>query len=215
MVYDFLIVGGGIIGISTAWQLKQRNPDANILLLEKESVLAAHQTGHNSGVIHSGIYYQPGSLKADFCRRGLEATVQFCRERKISYDQCGKILVATDEQEVARMQQLYQRSIDNNLDCQLISAEKLKELEPWINGLGAILVKATGIVDYREICRHMADEFVASGGKIELGCLVTKIEEKHSQVDIITGKGLRQAKFMICCAGLQADRLVEMHGIKT
>ncbi len=215
MQYDYLIVGGGIIGLSTAWQLKQRYPDASILLLEKEPELAAHQTGHNSGVIHSGIYYQPGSLKAELCRRGLEATIQFCQQRHIKYEQCGKLLVATNKLENARMQDLYQRSLDNKVDCQLLSMEALKDLEPAIYGLGAIHVKATGIVDYREICRHMANEFISGGGRIEFANPVFDIEESDKQISVTTGNGRREAGMLICCAGLQADRIVKLHGLKT
>lgn len=117
MQYDYIIIGGGIVGLSSAWQLQKRYPQASILLLEKEKTIATHQTGHNSGVIHSGIYYQPDSLKADFCRRGLEETIRFCQEHQIDYKQCGKLLVATDQLELARMQALYQRGIENSIDC--------------------------------------------------------------------------------------------------
>ncbi len=213
MQYDYLIVGGGIVGLSCAWQLQKRYPHASILLLEKEKEIAAHQTGHNSGVIHSGIYYQPESLKANFCRRGLIETIQFCQEHQIDYKQCGKLLVATDQLELVRMQALYQRSIENNIDCQLISTETLKDMEPWISGLGAVHIKATGIVDYREICRHMARVFTASGGTIELANPVLKIEENDKQIILHTGRGPRHADMMVCCAGLQADRLVKAHGI--
>lgn len=158
-VYDYIIVGGGIVGVSTAWQLQQRHPDRRILLVEKESGYAQHQTGHNSGVIHAGVYYAPGSLKADFCKRGVERTLSFCAEHDIPVENCGKLLVATNEQEVTRMNALYERCQVNGIDVQLLDEIQLKLAEPNITGLGAIYVKATSIVDYRLVTEQMANEF--------------------------------------------------------
>ena len=163
--YDYLIIGGGIVGLSTAWQLQQQCPDKRIVLLEKEPAFAQHQTGHNSGVIHAGVYYAPGSLKAEFCREGVQKTIQFCQDNDIKYDQCGKLLVATNPLEHERMLALYERCHQNQLDVELLDAAQLKEREPNIQGQGAILVKTTGIVDYRQVCNKMAERFREAGGQ--------------------------------------------------
>lgn len=212
-VYDYVIVGGGIVGISTAWQLKQRCPDKSVLLIEKESSLGQHQTGHNSGVIHSGIYYDPTSLKARFCREGLDQTVHFCKEHGIPFEQCGKLLVATDLPEKERMLKLFERSKDNQIDTELLSEQQLKELEPDIRGIGAIRVPATGIVDYTKICRKMSELFTASAGVVRLGEEVTALTETSEGVQIQTTGGSVSARFLICCAGLMADRLTQMLNI--
>ena len=172
MKYDIIIIGGGIIGISTAWQLQRRYPDKKILLLEKEGSLAMHQTGHNSGVIHAGVYYQPGSLKAKFCREGVEKTLSFCRQHRIPYEQCGKLLVATSDIEYNRMLGLLQRCHENAIEAELINTDRLREMEPNVAGLGAIHVKATGIVDYRLVAQKMAEAIQRAGGKIVLGARV-------------------------------------------
>jgi len=150
-VFDYLIIGGGIVGVSTAWQLQQRKPNSSILLLEKESRLASHQTSRNSGVIHAGIYYTPGSLKARFCKEGVDATIRFCRARNIAVEQCGKLIVATDDAEHERMLALYERARDNGLDVELLDATKLRTREPNIIGTGAIFLRTTGITDYSSI----------------------------------------------------------------
>ncbi len=129
-MYDFIVVGGGIVGVSTAWQLKQRYPDSSVLVVEKEAHVAQHQTGHNSGVVHAGVYYQPGSLKADFCKRGLKATIAFCHQHQIPVENCGKLLVATSELEMQRMQSLYQRCLQNGIEVELIDQKQLAALEP-------------------------------------------------------------------------------------
>ncbi len=150
-IYDYIIVGGGIVGISTAWQLQQRYPEKSILVVEKEDALSQHQTGHNSGVIHAGVYYAPGSLKADFCKAGVERTLAFCQKHNIPVENCGKLLVATDELELDRMQALYERCQRNGIDVELLGQDTLAEREPNITGLGAIFVKSTSIVNYRMI----------------------------------------------------------------
>lgn len=213
---DYLIIGGGIVGLSTAWQLLQREPDARLLLVEKESQLAGHQTGHNSGVIHAGIYYAPGSLKAEFCRAGLAATIEFCKSNDIPFEQCGKLIVATNEPELQRMQDLYERGLANGLELQLLSADELRDLEPNVTGLGAILVPATGIVNYRRVCEAFADKIRALGGEIRLNAKVVAIEENDSDVEISLANGDRiNANFLVACGGLSADRLVRMHGLAT
>ena len=139
--FDYIVIGGGIVGLSTAWQLQIENPDKSIAIIEKEASFGKHQTGHNSGVIHAGIYYQPGSLKAKFCREGLEQTIAFCQTHNIDYKQCGKLLVATNAQEQERMLALFERAQKNGLEVELLDESALKEREPNVQGLGAIYVK--------------------------------------------------------------------------
>ncbi len=215
--YDYIILGGGIVGLSTAWQLQQRYPDSAILLIEKEAGYAQHQTGHNSGVIHAGVYYAPGSLKAQFCKAGVAATIDFCDKHGIAYDQCGKLLVATDEQEYERMQDLYQRCLQNELEVELLSQEQLKQREPNIVGIGGIFVPVTGIVNYRQVCEKMAEEFIALGGETALSHEVNSLVESQEIITVSAshhGNDVMFAgKFLIACAGLAADRVAKMLAI--
>ncbi len=162
-VYDYIIIGGGIVGMSTAWQLKRLQPNARILVLEKEADLGLHQTGRNAGVIHAGIYYQPGSLKADFCHRGVEATMQFCRDAGVPFEQCGKLLVATNSTELERMQRLFERCQINDRTTQLVSKAQLRVKEPAISGEGAIFSPRTSIVDFRQVCKAIGERFTSEG----------------------------------------------------
>jgi L-2-hydroxyglutarate oxidase len=214
MTYDFIIVGGGIVGISTAWQLLQRYPNKRILVLEKESHYAGHQTGHNSGVIHAGVYYQPGSLKADFCRRGNQATIKFCLEHDIPYEQCGKLLVATNQNEYNLMEKLFERAKENRIEVEWLDREQLKKREPNISGLGAFFVPQTGIVNYRKITNKMADLFKARGGEVRLDCEVLGLEEKSNGLRVRTYQAEFKTRYLIACSGLMADRLVKMLGIQ-
>nr|WP_319556902.1 L-2-hydroxyglutarate oxidase [uncultured Vibrio sp.] len=218
-VYDYIVVGGGIVGVSTAWQLQQRHPDRSILLVEKESGYAMHQTGHNSGVIHAGVYYAPGSLKAEFCKRGVEATIAFCVEHGIPVENCGKLLVATSEQEVERMNALYERCQINGIDVELLDQAQLKLAEPNITGLGAIYVKTTSIVDYRLVTEHMAREFQKLGGQVSLRTQVVAIDEKDQEVQLTCvsdGQSMQlNCKMLMTCSGLMADRMTKMMRIKT
>lgn len=215
-MYDYVIIGGGIVGVSTAWQLKQKEPERSILLLEKESQLASHQTGHNSGVIHAGVYYEPGSLKAKFCKAGVAATIQFCQDNDIPYEQCGKLLVATNEREHDRMLTLFERSKENGLDVELLDAEELHRREPNIEGIGAFLVKATGIVDYRQVCIRMATRFEELGGEVRLDECVAELQESADSIVITTADGESiETRYLIACAGLMADRITEMLSIDT
>lgn len=183
-MYDFIVVGGGIVGVSTAWQLQQRYPEKSVLLVEKESGFARHQTGHNSGVIHAGVYYAPGSLKADFCKRGVEATKAFCAKHQIPVENCGKLLVATTAAEVERMNALYERCHVNGIEVELLDAAQLKLAEPNIVGLGAIYVKSTSIVDYRLVTEKMAQELVDLGGEVRLNAKVIALEEHADEVQV-------------------------------
>ena len=195
------------------------HPDKTVLLVEKERGFALHQTGHNSGVIHAGVYYAPGSLKADFCKRGVERTIAFCSQHDIPVENCGKLLVATSQQEVERMNALYQRCQDNDIDVDLLDQAQLKLAEPNITGLGAIYVKTTSIVDYKKVTEVMAQEFVEAGGKLSLGTEVVMADEQADEVQLtckVDGQTLQlNSRFLITCSGLMADRMTSMLGIET
>ncbi|WP_275724522.1 L-2-hydroxyglutarate oxidase [Vibrio furnissii] len=217
--FDYVIVGGGIVGVSTAWQLKQQYPDKSILLVEKEAGFSRHQTGHNSGVIHAGVYYAPGSLKADFCKRGVERTVSFCAKHDIPVENCGKLLVATNEVELERMQALFERCLQNELDVELLDAAQLKLAEPNITGLGAIYVKATSIVNYRLVTEKMAEEFKALGGEVCLSTEVVGLNETDQEISVqcrYKGSPITfHSQFLVSCSGLMADRMTKMLGLAT
>lgn len=212
---DICIVGGGIVGAATALKLQQAFPDKRIVLLDKESSAARHQTGRNSGVIHAGVYYQPGSLKAQYCREGLQRTIKYCQQYHLPYDQCGKLLVATNDLEMERMQGLYQRCLDNELSPQLLDAKQLKEREPNITGLGAIWVKDTGIVDYVKLTEHMLQQFQSKGGVVKFNTQVTDLVESSDGIKIHANGQVSQTAFLVNCAGLQSDRLIAMLGLET
>ncbi|GAB2656239.1 L-2-hydroxyglutarate oxidase [Vibrio panuliri] len=218
-MYDYVVVGGGIVGVSTAWQLQSRFPEKSILLIEKESGFSCHQTGHNSGVIHAGVYYAPGSLKAEFCKAGVEATTAFCAKHDIPVENCGKLLVATSELEVERMQALFERCHQNGLDVELLDQQQLKAREPNIVGLGAIFVSTTSIVNYRQVTEKMAQEFVNAGGVISLETEVTGLSEQPDKVVISTlSQGVAKtfySQFIVVCSGLMADRMTRLMGIET
>ena len=212
-MYDFIIIGGGILGMSTAMQLIRAYPDCRMLLLEKESAPARHQTGHNSGVIHAGVYYTPGSLKARFCLAGNRATKEFCTENGIRFDECGKLLVATNELEMQRMQALWERTAANGLEREWLSAEALREREPNITGIGGIFVPSSGIVSYAEVAAAMAREFQMRGGEIRYGTEVIGLEERPTEMVVKTSAGEFNSRFMVSCSGLMADRVVRMLGL--
>ncbi|XKH61430.1 L-2-hydroxyglutarate oxidase [Halomonas sediminis] len=211
-MYDFIIVGGGILGMSTAMQLKQAYPDRRMLVVEKEQGPAQHQTGHNSGVIHAGVYYTPGSLKARFCLAGNQATRQFCDTHGIAYDICGKLLVATDEVEMQRMQALWERTAANGLEREWLDADALREREPNITGIGGIFVPSSGIVNYAEVTLAMAAEFKRMGGEIRYGQDVTALEERRQEVIVTTSQDTFPCRYLVSCSGLMADRVIRMLG---
>ena len=211
--YDYLLIGGGIVGVSTALQLKQRFPAARILLLEKETTAGRHQTGRNSGVIHAGVYYAPGSLKARFCREGAEATVAFCERHNIPYQRCGKLLVATSPLEVERMAALAERCTQNAIQVELLSAAELQAAEPNIAGLGAIRVPATGIVDYQQVTNALLEEYTTLGGEVLFSAAVTAIYEDEKFIEVVYGGERIRGQFLVSCAGLMADRILAMLGI--
>lgn len=217
MEYDFVIIGGGIVGASTAWQLQTQCPNKKILLLEKESNLGQHQTGHNSGVIHSGAYYMPGSLKALFCKKGAADTIHFCRTNGIPYNQCGKLLVATSNDEYYRMMALRERCQQNGVDVELLDSDQIVKREPKVTGIAAIYIPSAGIVDYRQVCEAMARQFVENGGNILLGHNVDRMLETDSHISISTQshteKRIITTHYLIACAGLSADRLARLLNI--
>nr|WP_297456730.1 L-2-hydroxyglutarate oxidase [uncultured Halomonas sp.] len=212
-MYDFIIIGGGIIGMSTAMQLIQAYPDRRMLLVEKEDGPARHQSGHNSGVIHAGVYYTPGSLKTRFCLEGNRATKTFCTAHDIPYDECGKLLVATNELEMQRMQALWERTEANGLERSWLSADELREREPNITGIGGIHVPASGIVDYAQVAAAMGREFEAAGGEIRYSTAVVGLEERRGEVVAKTTRGELASRYLISCSGLMADRVVRMLGL--
>lgn len=214
MILDFCVIGGGIVGLATAMKLLERRPGARLVLVEKEADLARHQTGHNSGVIHSGIYYAPGSLKARLCREGLEATTAFCWDNDIAVENCGKLLVATNAVELGRMEALLERAQQNGIDAERIDAGELARREPNIRGVGAIFVPSTGIVDYRQVCAAMSRIIRAAGGEIVTGAEVDAIGESSELVAVTAGERSWTARRLVVCAGLQSDRLARIAGMK-
>ncbi|HEV7993806.1 MAG TPA: L-2-hydroxyglutarate oxidase [Gemmatimonadaceae bacterium] len=213
MTYDFCVIGGGIVGLATGMKLLERHPGATLVLLEKERELAMHQTGHNSGVIHSGIYYAPGSLKADLCKRGERATKEFCTAHGIPFVTCGKTLVATTPPELDRMAALERRAAENGIEVERLDATALRKREPNIAGLGALFVPATGIVDYRQVCAAMGRVIRDAGGEIVLGARVTAITESADDVTVSAGARTWTAGRLVACAGLQSDRIARMAGL--
>ncbi|HDS1683518.1 TPA: L-2-hydroxyglutarate oxidase [Pseudomonas putida] len=214
MTYDYCIIGGGIVGLATAMALLEQRPGASLLILEKEASLGRHQTGHNSGVIHAGIYYAPGSLKAELCKRGAQATKDFCSEHGIAFEVCGKLLVASNDLEVQRMQALYERSQQNGLKVERLDAAALAEREPNIVGKGALFLDATGIVDYTQVCNAMAKVIRQAGGEVHLSTSVRAIQEHADHVAIGTDSHTWRARQLVACAGLQSDRLARLAGVK-
>jgi (S)-2-hydroxyglutarate dehydrogenase len=214
MRYDFCVVGGGIVGLATAREILRRRPGASLVLLEKETELAAHQTGHNSGVIHAGVYYEPGSLKARLCRVGNRETKQFCTEHDIPIENCGKLIVATTPIEVQRLDDLKKRSELNEIAVHEVAGAELSTLEPHITGLAALLVPSTGIVDYRRVSRALAEDIKGQGGEVRLRSCVSSIVEGGAEVEVESSQGeVTRTGRLIACGGLQADRLAQSAGL--
>jgi L-2-hydroxyglutarate oxidase len=214
-VYDFLIVGGGIVGLSTAMALNAEYPQAKIALCEKEAQWAAHQTGNNSGVIHAGVYYKPGSLKAQFARKGQRSMVEFCREQGIAYEVCGKLIVATAPGELERLENLYQRALANGLEAQRVGPDQIREREPHVRAVSGIFIPSTGIVNYTHVSEAYARIVSAQGGDLYLSTRVLAITECDDLVRVETSRGTMQARFLINCAGLHSDRVASMAGART
>uniref|UniRef100_A0A914NKU1 L-2-hydroxyglutarate dehydrogenase, mitochondrial n=1 Tax=Meloidogyne incognita TaxID=6306 RepID=A0A914NKU1_MELIC len=199
-VYDVVIVGGGIVGCATARQLKLSKPNLRAVLVEKEAKLAAHQSGHNSGVLHSGIYYVPGSLKARLCVKGIDMAYKFCDEKSIPYKKCGKLIVALNEGEIGGLENLFDRSQKNNCrDISVVDAKRIREIEPHCQGIKAIWSPHTGIVDWAVVTLKMAEDFKQMGGDIELGWSLNKIEESsnpQTPIKLIDSKGKEVLNFL-------------------
>jgi L-2-hydroxyglutarate oxidase len=213
MIHDVCVIGGGIVGLAVAMRILEGRPGSSLILIEKEDAVGRHQTGHNSGVIHAGIYYPPGSLKAELCRKGADATKAFCTENNIPFEVCGKLLVATSDLEVGRMDDLYERSRQNTIEVRRVSQGELREREPNIRGRGALFVPSTGIVNYAEICRAMARRIHALGGEIRLATRVTGIRETVDAVDVASAGESWRARKLVVCGGLQSDRLAVLAGL--
>jgi L-2-hydroxyglutarate oxidase len=216
-IFDIAIVGGGIVGAATLYQLQRKNPDLKIILIEKEKELADHQTGHNSGVIHSGLYYKPGSLKAKNCVSGRHEIVQFAKDHNIAHDICGKVVVATDEKELPHMDRIFKTGMENQIEgIEKITAEQVKEIEPFVKSIGGIWVPCTGIIDFRGATAKMVEIALGmqSESKAMLGEEVKQFKREGEVSTVVTSKALYKARKLIFCAGLQADRLARKDNVK-
>ncbi|MEY4603938.1 MAG: hypothetical protein RIT43_1230 [Bacteroidota bacterium] len=216
MIYDVAIVGGGIVGAATFYKLQKKNPNLKIVLIEKMDKLADHQTGHNSGVIHSGLYYKPGSLKARNCIQGRHELVAFAREYGIKHDVCGKVVVATDPAELPHMEKVFQTGLENGIEgIEKITADQVKEHEPFVESIGGIWVPVTGIIDFRGATEKMAELALAMNTEsaMRLGEEVIGIEKGDETSTVVTNKNKYTAKYLVFCAGLQADRLARKDGV--
>jgi L-2-hydroxyglutarate oxidase len=213
---DVAVIGGGIVGTATAMALLERFPGLDVCVLEKEDRLAAHQTGHNSGVIHSGLYYKPGSLKALTCTSGREALYKFCAEHTIPHERCGKIVVATGEAEMPALDILEQRGRENGLEgIERLDGAGLRRYEPCAAGIAGLFVPQTGIVDYTSVTEAYADVIRSLGGKVQTGCRVERVTRQQTGIVLNTSQGDLTCRFLINCAGLQCDRLARLCGTAT
>lgn len=211
MKYDIIVIGAGIVGLSAALKILEKNPALNLLIIEKEDCVAKHQTGNNSGVIHSGIYYKPGSLKATNCLNGYSMLLEFCNKNNIRYDICGKIIVATSDKEIPYMNNLYERGIQNGLTgLKILSKEQVKEIEPHVECKAAIYVPQTGIIDYTEVSNKYLEIILNHGSAIKFNETVTAIEIKSDYCEVITENESYQSNFIVTCAGLHSDRIAIM-----
>lgn len=216
MIYDFIIAGAGIVGLSTAYKLSLEYSDANILVLEKENGVAAHQTGHNSGVIHSGIYYKPGSYKAKNCVDGRHQLVEFCRENDVAHEICGKVIVASNKNELPTLQSIYERGLQNEIEgIRLIDRQEILDIEPYVAGAHAIHVPCTGIVDYKGVCQKLADKLTETGHPVAFSTPVQSVHQTNGTLAVMTGKNTFKTKHFINCTGLHSDRVARESGVQS
>lgn len=211
---NVVILGGGIVGLATAWRLTERFPDRSITLVEKEERLAFHQTGRNSGVLHSGIYYRPGTLRATNCRTGKKAMEDFCEEHGVAYEKCGKVIVAVDKSELPNLDTIFERGKANGVTCEMISRERLLEIEPHVAGIQAIHVPESGIVDYVGVCEKLGELLRARGAQIHLNTKVKGMRRTGSSVVVNTTSGDFEGDFVVNCTGLHSDRITKLSGQK-
>jgi len=211
--HNIIIIGAGVVGLAVALELTRRFPRLKLLVLEKEPAVARHQSGHNSGVIHSGVYYKPGSLKARLCVSGAAAMLAFCREHGIPHNVCGKVIVATHEEEFTRLEDLRQRGEANGLtDLRVIGPEELREIEPHAKGLQALVVPATGVTDYTAVCEKYAELIIANGGEVLTSAVALGIQRRADEIVVETPRGAFSTNALINCAGLFSDRICRMAG---
>jgi L-2-hydroxyglutarate oxidase len=211
MKYDIIVVGAGIVGLASALKILEKNPSLKLLILEKEDSVAKHQTGNNSGVIHSGIYYKPGSLKATNCLNGYKMLLDFCDKHEVKYDICGKVIVATSENEIPYMRNLYERGLQNGLTgLKILNPNEVKEIEPHVECKAAIKVPQTGIIDYKEVCNKYLELILTHGSSIKFNEIVTGINIKSDYCEVITQNSIYESNFVVTCAGLQSDRIAKM-----
>ncbi len=211
MRYDVIVIGGGIVGLATALNIKSKSPKTRLLLLEKEDKFAAHQTGHNSGVIHSGLYYKPGSLKAINCINGYKLLLDFCDKNEINYDLCGKIVVATDKSQLGLLETLYTRGIENGLDnLKRLNGAEVREIEPHVAGIAGIKVPQTGIIDYTEVSLKYVENIKKLDGELKLGEKVLSISEYNGVSTVVTNKGSYDTTLVVNCAGLYSDKIADL-----
>jgi len=213
-IFDVAVIGGGIVGLATAKALLDSRPSFRIALIEAEPRLAAHQTGHNSGVIHSGLYYKPGSLKARFCAEGREAMFQFCKEHAIAHERCGKVVVATREDELPRLEELHRRGVANGLEgLRWLSPEEIREREPHVAGLRGLWVPQTGIVDYKAVAVTLGEILRKSGCAVQTASKFTGCERKDGLLELTTTTGEMRCSTLVNCGGLQSDRVARLCGV--
>ena len=211
---DVAVIGGGIVGLATAWRLSERFPGESIAVFEKEKEVGFHQTGRNSGVLHTGIYYRPGSLKAQNCRSGKQAMETFCREQGIPFEICGKVIVATEERELPALEEIERRGKANQVACRRIDTQTLKELEPHARGIAALHVPEAGIIDFRQVAKKLAELLQSQGHSIVTERRVVRVTERSDGVELETRRDRWQARWAVNCGGLYCDRIARMAGLR-
>lgn len=209
---DLVVIGAGIVGLATARAALQANPDLKVVVLDKEGSIAGHQTGRNSGVIHAGVYYKPGSAKARLCTAGRERMVAFCNEREIAHEVCGKLVVATRDDELGRLRDLHERCVANGVPVHLVGPERMREIEPHVAGIQALHVTVTGIADYTGVCKAFVDDLRAAGADVMMGAEVLGVRSSPNEIVLETSLGAVSAQRVVNCGGLHADRIARMFG---